>query len=710
MEYIIISLYDTTLPDIPINTVFDYAEKNSINLIYEGADDKFSPFMASRLDFSLEVPISESLNVLQYDYLFTGNETKFKIIVKDNFNNIVWQGFLLPEAFNEPYVTGTYYLKLTATDGIGRLKGYIFIKKWYNVRHSVSKIIADCLKFTGLLLPLKIMSSVVMFETSSRWDSIFLLALKWKNENDYADVYTILEAVLIELRLTLHQEKGSWYLNGVNKKGANPIYDHYDVDGVFLGTFPIFDLPKYLLWYGAPQITIKAPFREVVTTTSADEIQNVFVDDVVLQDWNKIQQPQQPPPPNYWIGSDSQIIPVLLQPNGDPFNEFTGDDLIETGVIGFRQILDASLFDHWVTLARDIYVKADLEMDFKVVFIWRVFDPNQTYDWETYVDSNCRYKITINGNIAISNIEGFAERNTFLFKQDFKYSGDYSVSTCTVIAKGFTLPESGFLNFVLFHGGSSVSVPDVTVQIDELYLNYLADFQSVFSKRRNINFTTTTELTIFNCDSVFNDQIDSFYFQPLFDISDFTEIDMISVIEKSTSFIYINVVRVSQEVWDLMQIKYLQLYVKRDLSDFYEWCDDVRFYQSGLLYLVKFNFIDGYKITPSDQMYFSENIGNPQTPEMVNKREKWTLTTNGPIAPVRLGFAIDRAMHNSYSEALIVMSGFVKGVIFPNTLLNFELKGSLRRFIVLRSEIMININESNVMLIEYKDFKVNDYE
>src|SRR5690606_29646934 len=61
-----------------------------------------------------------------------------------------WPGFILPDAYSEPYTDGPIPVKFRATDGLGRLKGKYLPDDFYKDEKSVVKILAKCLELTGL--------------------------------------------------------------------------------------------------------------------------------------------------------------------------------------------------------------------------------------------------------------------------------------------------------------------------------------------------------------------------------------------------------------------------------------------------------------------------------------------------------------------------------------------------------------------------------
>ncbi|WP_271856070.1 hypothetical protein [Patiriisocius marinus] len=710
IEYVSISVYDTTLPSVSATNILDQAERGSVRLTYAGGDDKFLPVMASTLSLSLEVSIEDSLQELNYDYLFTGNEVRYSVIMADQDGNELWSGFLLPEEYSEPYTTGTYYISLTATDGLGRLRGYTFPSRWYNARHSIINVISGALAYTGLALDIYVAPSIVFFDVEDTFETAYISALLWANDNNPASVYDVLDSVLSEMRCTLHQENNRWYVTGVNQK-VNPTvsYRVYGPDGVYKNTEGVLVVNGAAArFYGTPVLGISAPFKKVVVTTGVEDDTSFLPEDVVFQKWLKIQEPQDAPPPLHWqgVGIDTQLFPQ----SGDDYTEYTGDELEQTGVPGFKQIADAEILDHYITLKRDIYVKGgDPKLDFDFVFVFRAYDPDQTFDFYPYVNDNMRYEITLNDVVIISNRDDFAKRNSYLFKQELTIIDGYSESVCTVKVRGFKFVENGYFNIKLYHGGTSIAPPDVSIKITTFNFEYQEPFSNVFTKRRLIDYTTTEELTAFNGDSVFEVAQGAFLYQPLLDESGFVDVPYTSIIDYSSSFPYTNVVRLPESSYNHLNSQPDAIYVKRQYSDYYEFCDDVELYDTGFLYLAKFTFSDGYEMRVQDEIFIRSITGSPQTTEVVNKREQWNLTTNASATPLRLGDAIAKLMHNVYSERVLQVRGVMKGVVQPNMVVLFELKNVLRKFIVVRSDVYLNDNQTDVLLLEYKDDNVNDY-
>ena len=134
----------------------------SPTLIYNGSEDRYGTFITSELHFNMLVKTNTPAHFL---HLFTGNETRYKVRLSSIDENtlsedIVFEGFLLPEQFEEPYLYNNFFVEFVATDGVGRLKTKKLPNDFYQQTKSVPEIIAACLKQTGLEYPLRIAPAV----------------------------------------------------------------------------------------------------------------------------------------------------------------------------------------------------------------------------------------------------------------------------------------------------------------------------------------------------------------------------------------------------------------------------------------------------------------------------------------------------------------------------------------------------------------------
>ena len=717
IECISISLYDTTLPAVDAE-ILDFAERGSINLVYEGGDNKFLTVFASRLEFSLEVSIEDCLQTLVYDYLFTGSETRYLVVIRDQDENILWQGFLLPEEYKEPLVTGTFYVNLTATDGLGRLRGHTLENSFYRARHSVIKVIADCLKKTGLSLPIWVDPAIFNVGAGGLWENIYVDAQIWYNDGNRSNCYDILESLVKEMGCTLYQQNNKWYVQSIAKKGTlTYTFRKYTEDGVPNDTEIEFTDPKPLQWYATPQVSIKAPFREITVTEGIDENINIFPEDLITQEWTKTSEPQDPPYPKYWIGVglSAAPVPVLIPQDGIAFDTYDGEDIDQDGAVGFFQLPDIEPEDkyaHYITLKKGVYVKGgDLKLDFDFTFTYRIQNPEDD-NLDFYISNNLYYELTLDGTPIISNKPGFAGRESYLWKGDIIWTDGWTSVTGVVKVKGFKFPQNGFVNFKFFHGQTSISPPEAHVRFMNFSLKYQKEFSNIYRRRRNIDYTTTQEVNTIHGGSVFEAVQPSFIYQPAIAASSFQSIPFAAGYEFDPTNNNSPLgwcLFIENPSYTFLFLNRANVYVKRENSDFYEYVDDISFIDTYTT-LVAITLPDGHLVREADSLLV-RTVGatgsSPQTSAVIDFRERW----QNAIFPGEGRFrkVLAEMMHNIYATALIAFEGDCKGLVFPKDIMEYEIKGLLRKFTPVRISIKPNENITSATLIEYQNEKVTNY-
>ncbi|MAM27421.1 MAG: hypothetical protein CMC13_00200 [Flavobacteriaceae bacterium] len=714
IECISISIYDTTVPAIrPIPE--NFAEKGSCKLYYDGGDTKLVNLMASRLEFAMEVDYSQSLNSLFYDHLFTGNETKFKTIVRDQDDNTLWEGFLLPDEYSEPFTTGTFFIDLTATDGLARLKGKKFSDAWYRARHSYTKILADCLKKTGLALDIYLSPAIEnVAPNAGRWDSIFIDGASWGDETSKADCYEILEAVLKETACTLFQQNGRWYVEGYNRRSKNPAsYYHIDADGVYVSDVANAVLSTtYNDWNASPQITLKPPYKEVIVNSGVSDVNPLFPEDIVVQPWTKTSDTDEFPLPKYWKGTG--ITPILGSMIASPIPEYDGEDLQVQSFISaagiYEEANDAQVYNNYISFKNPVYVKGgngeklSIKITLSTVYADTFFDDPPTVD--TLV-----YDILLGGTSIISNRKNFTSRDNYL--PDFdktEISSTFGKATSTLVIEDYRLKQSGFLDVRIHHPYSKYT--GQPVQIEVLEINYIDQQQKTFSKRRDIDFTQTETLDIKHGDSVLDKVKNNFIYQPVIPEAEFTEVPF------GQTYAYDG--DNNPLGWGLLvanETDYLRvitqptkIYLQRIDSDFPEYVQSVRWINAGQYYIF-LDLPDGHIVRTGDRLLVRESgaAGDPQTATLHNYREQWRKTTHQRHAQ-RFGYILSEMIHDNYPTGLVMFEGTTAGLVFPLSLTGYEVGEGFRRWIPLRLELIFGENETRATFIEFKNEKVRDYE
>lgn len=714
IECISISVYDTQSPQVNDEYIQDYAEKGSVKIIYDGDDTKFQTLFASRCEFSLEVGHLFPNTDLFYEYLASGDETRYKVIVRDQDENTLWEGFILPDEYSEPYTTGTFWVNFTSTDGLGRLKGATLDSTFYTAKHSISKTICDCLKNTGLELELWVSPSFKNTGAGLRWDQLFVDGSAYINESSKTNCYDILDGILLEMGCTLWQQENKWYIIGINKRGLeSPVYQHYDKDGVFIEEIqPSTYGATTIGWDATPDVSVLPAFKQVTVTVGVDTINPIFPEDIVIQSWTKTGTTTQYKDPlvKYWKGTG--LTPELTYRAGLPEPTYQGTDItINSWVSAFnlyQNPTNQQILDNYISLATPPYLKGGEGQ--KITFNMKLSAVLANPFGNNATDDNMVYTVYLNNTIIFSNRQGFINRDAYRLEFTSQgYTASSEVITGELLVEDFILPESGYLDIRIHH--INFGYVQQAIAISHLSLVYDAAIENVFVKRREIVSTKTQEITTFHGDSSLDNIDHAIIYQPFMSSGEFTQILF------SAFFLYDSsgdpvgwALGVTLSNYSSLQSNSDRIYVKRENSDFYEYITDIVFYTDSGNYYVLIRFHDGYQVKVTDQLLIrTATGGNPQTTAIRNNREQWQKATNN-TGIQRMGEILAETYHDVYYRQQIFFEGDVKGLVFPLNPLAFYFAGALRKWFPVRIEMEPGENTSRISIMQYSDQKVTDYE
>lgn len=268
-----INIIDTT--DNTHVTEIENASRKAIVLSYEGSDEKDElNIIGSSLKFNMEVLWNENTDGF-YSDLFTGDESKYKVEITTLYDTgtqmvwlKIWQGFLLPDSYSEPYKAGTYYVDFEATDGLGRLKGKFLPDDFYMDEKSVMEIVSKCLELTGLEMPLYFAPGVENYEQKN-WHELYLDGLNFIKSNKKQDAHTILKKILTDTVSCLYQYVEYWYFEGLNKRNlVTYSAKEYDYQGNYVQDIDLSRNVKSAVnrCLANPYITTVAPYGVISVT------------------------------------------------------------------------------------------------------------------------------------------------------------------------------------------------------------------------------------------------------------------------------------------------------------------------------------------------------------------------------------------------------------------------------------------------------------
>jgi hypothetical protein len=525
-------------------------------LIYNGADDKYAPIMATEFTFNLTVTDKADG---KFFHLYTGNEKRYYVLVEDQDENMIFEGYLLPDFYEEPFTNGVIFVNLTATDGIGLLKGHYLPNEYYYKETSVIKLIAECLKKTKLEKTINFAPAIESAATDYRWDEIAVNGKVYLESDEpirrtgifftveimpsRKTAYDILELLLKAIGCTLYAQGNQWYIEGINRKHEKVQQNQiFTKDGVYVETINLDKEVKPITFFATPNISIVSPWKMVNVSWDIDEdgdlikpedLKGVFVlgEYKASEYWKKNG--------NINVAAYSkdfarkyQIQSVFgafdLGTPQAPFHVFIDRSYTEPGNTNPNPPLygedETNLPNNFASIAKPKYLKTsdeylDRSLEFEMVLNGaKVFGTFATIPDGEFSDM-FKYDLKIGNQIVLTskfnNAIAISERlQCDVSDESSSYSADqlagdyFTLTNKKVVGKvereEVVMPINGFFNFQL-HAPVSEDYTNplfTGYTIDTLKLKYTEQktFEDVLE--RDIDFTTVYDLDIFHGDSI----------------------------------------------------------------------------------------------------------------------------------------------------------------------------------------------------------------
>lgn len=439
------------------DTIYEVAQKGAIVLTYRGADaiDDLN-IVGSVLSFNMNVPRTNNNDAVFLD-LFTGDEQRYLTQLRRETDDLlIWQGFILPDHYSEPYTGSTYFVDFESTDGLGRLKGKYLPLDFYEKEKSVVEIVSAILKLTGLDMPL-IMSPGIDNSLEKNWHEVFIDTSLFIKKEKRQDAYKILESLINDTVSCLYQQLGHWYFIGLNKHTiASYAAKYYDAAGVFVQDYQVTKSEKTGVdrFTGVPRITMMPPYNEIEVTYDAPSVN--FVEEV-YQEENE-----------GWIADDS-INGEILATQWFGHNGFNAKAKKPDYQVSLASNNWAT-FDitKFVSLKSKIYLKKGLKI--KLIMNFST-DPHADYYKQNAIDggfrdNNMHYEVKLNGTVLYTNLgENVSTYENIKFGTNDKVELSFE----------FIAEENGLLDILLYQPyGNFISAAMQGVFLDEFEISEIA--------------------------------------------------------------------------------------------------------------------------------------------------------------------------------------------------------------------------------------------
>jgi hypothetical protein len=183
---------------------------------------------------------------LTFEDLYGRDERDFTVKLYKN-GNVIYRGYVDPEGIYQSFVRDTWILNINCVDGLGSLENLSFVDE--GGFHFVGKmkaidIIYNCLKRTGLLLPLNT-SVNTYYEGLSVSDSIDPFSTIKLNADRFVKIddstimscEEVLNSVLNIFNACVTQENSEWYIYKPNELYDNqyPVFRRYNTNNEYVG-------------------------------------------------------------------------------------------------------------------------------------------------------------------------------------------------------------------------------------------------------------------------------------------------------------------------------------------------------------------------------------------------------------------------------------------------------------------------------------------
>ena len=198
--------------------------------------------LAIELEASLEMTLED---------LYTENEQDFTVKFYKN-NKLIFNGFLKPDGVYQSFVRDYWMLSLDCVDGLGALSNLSFVQESgfrFNGKMKASDIIYNCLKRTGIILPINT-SINTLYDGLVGTDNLDILTKIYLNADRFfkhdsqgsgdgtlMSCEEVLKSVLDIFSACITQENGEWYIYKASEIYKLPyvLFRRYNVNNVYIG-------------------------------------------------------------------------------------------------------------------------------------------------------------------------------------------------------------------------------------------------------------------------------------------------------------------------------------------------------------------------------------------------------------------------------------------------------------------------------------------
>lgn len=514
----IIDTYDNTRPLIE-----EFTQPSAPKLIWDGGDDLYQALMSSNLKFNMAVTDAADAKFL---HLLSGDEKRYLIKVKntDTHDNVtlLWQGFILPDLYSEPWKNGVPFIEYTAIDMLASLKTKTFEPWYYEQRYSIPELLGFILKETGLLQEMYIRPMMMnVLHENFEWRDTNISLETFRDGKKLTNLYDILEKVLTAQGLTIYSFRGKWFIEGLTRRSEGrrytsqkPVVEVYHPDGIFkevIGLLHEVVAPYYA--EDLPIITAETPWKRVNMDFAAQAEEGLFTKEVGKLDYFSTRYRYDSDFADYQYGFVNGLNAMWKKINAPAFTwsdgkyPFFNYGFENPSYVGTEAFALANYFEcinqPYAVAGRRYKLEIDVNLRLGNTLVLNPAAFSEKLlngDW----DSVLLFMLKINGVEFISNRSGNIVNKLVQFKKSIAASRFNNTASFSLDYE-FIMPLSGFIQFSFlapmgnFH---DMFLSNFTARVDTLKITLVknpSETESV-SAVRPVNFTKELDVPLdFTC-------------------------------------------------------------------------------------------------------------------------------------------------------------------------------------------------------------------
>lgn len=471
----------------------EVASRAGVTLAWNGGDTKDElKIVGSSLEFDIAHREKVDAKFIKF---FTGNEIRFKVELRKYVDDaLIWQGHLIPDTYSEPYTNSVTFVKITATCGLGRLKGKYLPDSYYRDEKSIIDILSKILSLTGMEMDL-FFNPAIENSVEKDYKKIFIDTASFVDKEKKQDAYKVLETLMNDMLCVCYQSYGRWYIEGNNQRSVRSYKAKlYDFEGNEKGVLEGLKLLKKITALVEPTVTMVPPYNMI--TVTQERVPQGFPDTIAKEKnegWVVGTGVKGEIYATDWSGNNNYYAKAIVP---DYYVSLKKDYTVEE----FTNITDTEPFDatKFVNLKNKIFVNKNQKLTIKCVFKSLEYVSGLVASDENAHVNPFFYEILLNDVVRFSNKKVTIPNNENLIFKNGEARLDFE----------FIVPEQGLIDVKLYRSGQDVYESNIKgFEIREMAIAPVSfDETLVFTDLINDEYTidADVELTYADDDTAFS--------------------------------------------------------------------------------------------------------------------------------------------------------------------------------------------------------------